>query len=64
MTNEKDFLEYVKSKVKFEGDKCTVECSFAECSFVADEDYYCILFYSYISYKMLRCDDCKKYFND
>jgi transposase-like protein len=63
MTNEKEFIKYVKSKVKFNGDDCTL------CDFLSYQ--HCDLFNELIPFRYssdgsirFRCDDCKKYFND
>jgi hypothetical protein len=61
-TQSEEFIEYVKSKVKFDGDKCKDECDY--CSF--KQGYYvCRLFLIANHYQEhYRNRYCKKFFND
>jgi hypothetical protein len=59
MSNEKEFIEYVKSKVKFENRICSVMCGYFS--------GICFLFRTKLKItntNIFRCEDCKKYFND
>jgi hypothetical protein len=65
MTNEKEFIEYVKSKVKINLQR-DIECD-TLCQYLDTQFNWCELFRHkmfHIDIIHLRCDDCKKYFND
>jgi hypothetical protein len=66
MTNEKEFIEYVTNRVEFDGDYCGENCR--------SYDLICWLFDIELDIKhdettdwfskFIRCENCKKYFND
>jgi hypothetical protein len=65
MTNEKEFIEYVKSKVKINKQRdaeCDTLCQYLDTKLNWCELFRCRMFH--IDTIHLRCDDCKKYFND
>jgi hypothetical protein len=65
MINEKEFIEYVKSKVKYNKQsdaECDTLCHYLNIQLNWCELFRCRMFHLDIIH--LRCEDCKKYFND
>jgi hypothetical protein len=62
MTNEKEFIEYVKLIVHFNKNTCSVLCSFYVPSSYTTIKW-CSLFDKDIT-NLRRSSKCKKYFND